>query len=254
MSSTPISSRPTDTATYKMVTVQTHRSVSGHTRPSGSASATRRPRRSSCGTAGRSGAHRISASPPTRSPRTSPSRTAELRRNPHPWSDRGEFPASALAAIESSRVMPGESLGARRPLMRPGRSRWHDRPERRPRVSPLPSPTAIQTRRYAGCSGQSQAAPRTPLESPCCALTRRVSTRSEKTNRSQSRGTDMYKRSMFDSPPPSTMTSGSSTLMIAASERASRSHNAPASRRRPHRRTRRGDDPVAFRRMPSCSS
>ena len=37
--------------------------------------------------------------------------------------------------------------------------------------------------------GQSQAAPRTPLESPCLAFSRRVSTRSENTYSSQTAGT-----------------------------------------------------------------
>ena len=37
----------------------------------------------------------------------------------------------------------------------------------------------------------------------------------EKTNSAQRRGTLSYRRSMFDMPPPSTMTSGSSTLMMA---------------------------------------
>src|SRR5262249_50680274 len=64
------------------------------------------------------------------------------------------------------------------------------------------------------------AAPRTPLESPCRARSRRVRTRSEKMCGSQSDGTRSYRRSMFDTPPPSTMTWGSMTLMMLASARA----------------------------------
>jgi hypothetical protein len=63
-------------------------------------------------------------------------------------------------------------------------------------------------------AGQSHAAPRTPLASPCLARTSLVSTRSEKTCWPQSAGTRSYRRVMFERPPPSTITSGSATLMI----------------------------------------
>ena len=46
---------------------------------------------------------------------------------------------------------------------------------------------------------------------------------SENTCRPQRRGTSVYRRATFDIPPPSTMTSGSSTLITDASERARRS-------------------------------
>ena len=69
----------------------------------------------------------------------------------------------------------------------------------------------------------SQAAPRTPLESPCTGGESRVSTRSENTNRPQSFGTFSYKRFTLDTPPPSTITSGSRMLITPASARASRS-------------------------------
>ena len=69
--------------------------------------------------------------------------------------------------------------------------------------------------------GHNHAAPRTPLESPWRAATIGVSAESEKTKGFSSGGTRVYSREMLDTPPPSTMTSGSSTLMILASARAS---------------------------------
>src|SRR5690606_1595773 len=67
----------------------------------------------------------------------------------------------------------------------------------------------------------SQAAPRTPLDSPWALRARRVATWSENTVRVQSRGTSVYRRPTFDIPPPSTITSGSSTLITPDSARAS---------------------------------
>ena len=68
----------------------------------------------------------------------------------------------------------------------------------------------------------SQAAPRTPLESPCTGGESRVSTRSENTYLPHRAGTPAYKVFTLDIPPPSTMTSGSRMLMTPASDLASR--------------------------------
>src|SRR2546427_8581515 len=70
-------------------------------------------------------------------------------------------------------------------------------------------------------TGHSHAAPRTPLESPCAARTTRVATGSElaptaNTWRGSSADVASGSPTMFDMPPPSTTTSGSSTLISDA--------------------------------------
>ena len=82
--------------------------------------------------------------------------------------------------------------------------------------------TTVLPTSYHLSYGHNHAAPRTPLESPWRAATIGVSAESEKTKGFSSGGTRSYSREMFDTPPPRTMTSGSSTLMILASARASR--------------------------------
>src|SRR6266850_5280167 len=77
-------------------------------------------------------------------------------------------------------------------------------------------------------AGHSHAAPRTPLVSPCAARTTRVATGSElapAANRWRGSTADVASASpaMFDMPPPSTTTSGSSTLISDATARPSRS-------------------------------
>src|SRR5690606_12241784 len=65
-------------------------------------------------------------------------------------------------------------------------------------------------------AGHSQAAPRTPDASPWAAGIKRVVTTSENTHSPHSRGTLRYSRSSCERPPPSTITCGSSTLMMPA--------------------------------------
>ena len=78
---------------------------------------------------------------------------------------------------------------------------------------------------------------------------RRVSTRSENTWRVQWRGTSAYSASMCDSPPPSTITSGSTTLMTPASAARGAPHSARASPRNPRRRSPRAATIVRRERL-----
>ena len=123
MSSTLTSSGRTATATYKMVTVQSHRSVSDHA-------------------AARLGIRHETPQ-------------AILLRDGRPVWSASHFRITA------------DALGQRQ------------------RSTGL----TLRRRLFPASSGHSHAAPRTPLESPCCARTSRVSTRSENTNRFHSRGT-----------------------------------------------------------------
>ncbi len=92
-----------------------------------------------------------------------------------------------------------------------GRRQRGQRQAARPHAVPL----------AGGGPPHSQAAPRT--ESPWCGGSRRVATSSEKTCAPHRRGTRTYRRRRFERPPPSTITSGSSTLITLASARARRS-------------------------------
>ena len=109
---------------------------------------------------------------------------------------------------------------ARRPSRAVGHAR---RRSSTPPPIPKPPPSSISYEvRDAAYLPHSHAAPRTPLESPYVAGTSFVSTQSEKTHLSQSRGTCSKIRDTFESPPPTTMTSGSTMLIRPASARASR--------------------------------
>ena len=86
-------------------------------------------------------------------------------------------------------------------------------------------PAAVAAERgHLSPAGHSQAAPRTPEESPCAvAQDRRVDDVAEHVARQQRRAARRRDASMLDMPPPSTMTSGSSRLTTCARPRASRS-------------------------------
>ena len=91
------------------------------------------------------------------------------------------------------------------------------------RAAPTPAMSRGGDDGTAHRAGQSQAAPRTPDESPCRLRTTGVVQRSENTWRGSRAATSAYSASMFDSPPPRTTTSGSSRLTTPASARARRS-------------------------------
>ena len=76
--------------------------------------------------------------------------------------------------------------------------------EREDPLRPQPQSWRLVTcgRSCASGGSHNHAAPRTPLESPCCARTSLVATRSEKTCGVHRRGTDSVSRPMFDSPRP----------------------------------------------------
>ncbi len=76
---------------------------------------------------------------------------------------------------------------------------------------------------YFPSKGHSQAAPRTPLESPCLATSTGVSASLPKTYSFSRPGTLRYSRGTCDTPPPKTKTSGSRMFTILARLRVSRS-------------------------------
>src|SRR5258708_4420534 len=87
-------------------------------------------------------------------------------------------------------------------------------------------PTWIGTARAARTlqpAGHNQAAPRTPLESPCMFRTTRVFNWLEKTWRIRPRSTICARSGRFDIPPPRTITSGSRMFTTIDNARDSRS-------------------------------
>lgn len=81
----------------------------------------------------------------------------------------------------------------------------HDEPDYRDNAAVAPKSVIISDH----YDWEDDAAPRTPLESPCRALRTGVSHSPPKTNDFISDGTVLYRRSTLLIPPPSTMTSGS---------------------------------------------
>ena len=96
-----------------------------------------------------------------------------------------------------------------------------DVPRVRLRHRPLGSRPSGWIERRQRASGHRNAAPRTPLASPCAARTSCVRRSLGTVQRSHSFGTLAKMRALFETPPPSTIARGSSMLTTSASARAS---------------------------------